>query len=215
MQIVAILGSPRRGGNSEILLQRFLRFAPEKLQLKLIIPSELDIRFCRGCRFCESFGHCVLKDGMQEVVDWLVRAQIVVVSTPVFFYGIPASFKALVDRSQVLWARRYFLGEQFSPKKGFLMGVGATRGEKLFDGVRLTTKYFFDAFGCTLDGELFFKGFDKKGSIASCERCLKEVDNAAQSFFGAFRLEMQESLSNLKVDENPDNVNQCGDNRGS
>jgi hypothetical protein len=95
------------------------------------------------------------------------------------------------------------------------MGVGATRGERLFDGVRLTTKYFFDAFGCTLDGELFFRGFDKKGSIASCERCLKEVDDAAQSFFGAFKSEMQESLGNLKVDENSNNVNQRGNNRGS
>lgn len=119
MQIVAILGSPRRGGNSEVLLQRFLSFAPKEVQLKLLIPSELNIRFCRGCRFCEGVGHCVLKDEMQEVVDLLIRTRVVVVSTPVFFYGIPASFKTLVDRSQVLWARRYLLEEQFLPKKAF------------------------------------------------------------------------------------------------
>jgi len=190
LQIVAILGSPRRGGNSEVLLQRFLSFAPKEVQLKLLIPSELNIRFCRGCRFCEGVGHCVLKDEMQEVVDLLIRTRVVVVSTPVFFYGIPASFKTLVDRSQVLWARRYLLEEQFLPKKGFLMAIGATRGERLFGGVKLTIKYFFDAFGCSLNSELFFRGFDKKGSVASCKHCLEKVDNAARSFFNSVSSEM-------------------------
>ena len=189
MQMVAILGSPRRNGNSEVLLRRFLSLAPGRVQLKLLIPSELNIQFCRGCRFCEDVGRCVREDEMQEVVDLLTHAQTVVVSTPVFFYGIPASFKTLIDRSQVLWVRRYLLGEQFSSKKGFLMAVGATRGKQLFGGVESSIRYFFDAFGCSLDGKLFFRGFDKKGSIATCKYCLEKVDSAARSFFNSFSSE--------------------------
>lgn len=75
-------------------------------------------------------------------------------------------------------------------QKGFLMAVGATRGERLFGGVKLTIKYFFDAFGCSLNSELFFRGFDKKGSVASCKHCLEKVDNAAWSFFNSVSSEM-------------------------
>ena len=181
-RIVALMGSPRRGGNSEILLDAFLAQRHEGDPCVKLIPVEMDLGFCRGCRFCERMGHCVLHDEMETVYRVLLEADKVVVSAPVFFYGFPAHFKALIDRTQVLWARRYLFKEPMKPKEGFLLSVGATRGEKLFEGVTLTTKYFFDAFGCHYRGGLFFRGFDAKGSIRECSSCLCEVEEAGKSF---------------------------------
>jgi multimeric flavodoxin WrbA len=134
-RIVALMGSPRRGGNSEILLDAFLAQRHEGDPCVKLIPVEMDLGFCRGCRFCERMGHCVLHDEMETVYRVLLEADKVVVSAPVFFYGFPAHFKALIDRTQVLWARRYLFKEPMKPKEGFLLSVGATRGEKLFEGV--------------------------------------------------------------------------------
>lgn len=182
MRVVAIMGSPRRGGNSELLLQAFLAHSQHGISLEMLVPVEMNISCCRGCRFCEQMGYCVIRDDMEKVFPLLLEADKVVVSAPVFFYGFPAHLKALIDRTQPLWVRRYLLKEPMKPKKGFLLSVGATKGEKLFEGLILTVRYFFDAFGCSYQGGLFFRGFDAKGSIRECPSCLEEAKEAGVSF---------------------------------
>lgn len=179
---MAILGSPRRGGNSDLMLDAFLSLRDPLHSLEWIVPSQLHLGFCQGCRFCEAMGRCILRDDMDEVGEKLLEADKVVVSSPVFFYGFPASLKALVDRTQVFWSRKYKKGEKFKFKEGFLLAVGATKGEKLFEGVVLTTKYFFDAWGCEYKGGLFFRGFDQKGAIGKCSECLEEIKEAGKNF---------------------------------
>ncbi|HSV32402.1 MAG TPA: flavodoxin family protein [Atribacteraceae bacterium] len=183
MNIFAIMGSPRRGGNTEVMLDTFLAEAGEGFQLTLVIPSELRIHSCRGCRVCERTGECVIDDDMERVAGDILGADRIVVATPVFFYGLPASLKTLVDRTQFLWSRKYFLKQDYPPKKGFLLSVGATGGKKLFAGVILTTRYFFDSFNCAYTGELVFRGFDRKGEIAGCASCLLDIRQAAKTFF--------------------------------
>lgn len=180
MRIVGIRGSPRRGGNSDVLLSWFLSCSGTH-DVEVLTPSQLSIHFCQGCRYCEGTGRCVIDDDMTWILPVLLEADRVVVSTPVFFYGLPASLKALVDRMQVLWARRYVLGERMKSKDGFLLAVGATKGKRLFEGVTLTIRYFFDAFGCTYRGGLFFRGFDAP-SIGACEACAREVRTRGESF---------------------------------
>lgn len=120
---------------------------------------------------------------MDGVSAKLLAADCVVVSTPVFFYGLPASLKALVDRVQPLWARRYIRGETVGKRRGFLLAVGATRGERLFEGIILTVQYFFDAFGCTYEGGLFLRGFDDPGSVETCLVCRDEIAATGRDFF--------------------------------
>lgn len=181
MKILGIRGSPRRGGNSDILLEWFLS-SLEFRDVEILTPSQLHVQFCQGCRYCEGNGQCVIEDDMAVVVDRLLEADKVVVSTPVFFYGLPASLKALVDRTQVLWARRYLLKEAMKPKDGFLLAVGATKGERLFEGTVLSIRYFFDAFGCSYTGGLFFRGFDVPGAVRGCTTCEEEVKASGQLF---------------------------------
>ena len=182
MNIVAIYGSPRRGGNSDSMLDVFLAERDSDDTLIKIIPSELNFSHCHGCRFCEKTGHCAINDEMNGVAETLLQADRVVIGAPIFFYSFPAPLKALIDRSQVLWSRKYFLKEEMKPKKGFLLAVGATKGQKLFEGVVLTTRFFFDGFGCEYQGELVFRGFDKKGDILNCLECIEEIHQAACIF---------------------------------
>lgn len=183
MNILSIMGSPRRGGNSEVVLKAFLSEIHEEDQSKILFPASLQIHHCQGCRSCEKTGECVIDDDMNQVAEEILTADCLILAAPVFFYGFPASLKSLIDRTQFLWSRKYFLKQEFPPKKGFFLSVGATQGKKLFDGVVLTTRYFFDSFSCEYTGELVFRGFDQKGVIAHSSQCLSEISQAAASFF--------------------------------
>jgi len=183
MNVVALYGSPRRDGNSDSMLDVFLAERNSDDTLIKIIPSELNFSHCRGCRLCEKTGVCAINDEMNGVAETLLQADRVVIGAPIFFYSFPASLKALIDRSQVLWSRKYLLKEEMKLKKGFLLAVGATRGKKLFEGVILTTRFFFDGFNCEYQGEVVFRGFDKKAEISNCLLCLDEIRGAAQRFF--------------------------------
>jgi len=162
VNIVAIYGSPRRDGNSDVMLDVFLSQLNSQNTILKIIPSEMDLSQCRGCRACEKTGVCVIDDEMKTASEILLQADRVIISTPIFFYGFPSALKALIDRTQVLWSRKYLLKKKMKPKKGFLLAVGATRGKKLFDGVILTTRFFFDGFNCEYQGDIVFRGFDKR-----------------------------------------------------
>jgi protein-tyrosine-phosphatase len=106
---------------------------------------------------------------MREMNYLLRKADVVVLATPIFFYGPSAQLKALIDRSQALWARRYILKLQ-DPKspfrRGFLLAIGATKGKELFTGTSLTAKYFFDAIGARYDGFLGYRQMEALGAIA-------------------------------------------------
>ena len=119
---------------------------------------------------------------MQEIYPLLWQADTVVMATPVFFYGPPAQMKALIDRCQTLWSRRYVYhltdpGRRW--RQGFLLSLGATRGKKLFDGVALTAKYFFDAIGAGFVGSLTYRQIEEPGDIVKHPTALTEVRERA------------------------------------
>jgi len=181
--VLAIMGSPRRGGNTETLLEAFLeRARKDGVEVKRVIVAEEKIGPCLGCRHCEKEGKCKISDGMGRIYSLLRQADLAVLATPVFFYGMPAHTKALVDRAQALWARRYVMGIK-DPKapwrKGILLAVGATKGKNLFSGLELTARYFFDAVGASFEGTLGFREVDKPRDIESHPTALDEARELA------------------------------------
>ena len=97
--VLGFAGSPRRGGNSEILLDRVLEGAASKgATVEKIAVSALKISPCRNCQGCASTGRCVVQDDMQLVYPKLCRAERIVVSSPIFFGTVSAQMKALIDR---------------------------------------------------------------------------------------------------------------------
>jgi multimeric flavodoxin WrbA len=103
---------------------------------------------------------------MTALYDKLLAADAVIVATPIFFYTVSPQLLAFISRCQAFWARKYVLKNLDIPvKRGAFIAVGATRGEKLFDGPKLTAKYFFNAINAEYKEELLLRGVDKKAEI--------------------------------------------------
>ena len=190
MLVLGLQGSPRVKGNTSILLSAFLTEA-ERLgaRTEYIDVARRNISPCLECGVCEQKGFCLIDDDMQEVYPLLRHADLIVMATPVFFYGATAQLKALIDRSQALWSRRYVLGLKDPGRewrRGFSLSVGATKGKNLFEGVNLTAKYFFDAVGASFDGGLGFKQIEGPGDITKHPTALEDAKERARTLVAPF-----------------------------
>lgn len=100
MRVLAISASPRKGGNSDVLCDRFLQGAAEAgHETEKIRLTEKRIAPCAACYACGKDGHaCVQKDDMSEILQKLIDADVIVLSTPVYFYSVAAQMKTMIDR---------------------------------------------------------------------------------------------------------------------
>lgn len=98
--VLIISASPRKGGNSDTLCDRFALGAKEAGNNveKIFLPSK-NIGYCRGCGVCNTTHKCVQSDDMGEILDKMVNADVIVLATPVYFYSLDAQMKTLIDRT--------------------------------------------------------------------------------------------------------------------
>ncbi len=191
MKVLGIFGSPRRGGNTELLLEEALRGAEkEGAETERLYISEIAITPCKECHGCDRTGSCVILDDMQKIYPKLLGADVVILASPIFFYGVTAWTKALIDRSQSLWSKKYLLkdpslGKEGKKRKGFFISVGATKGKKVFDGAILTVKYFFDVLNADYVGELLFRGVEAKEDILKQPEALRQAYEAGRELVSA------------------------------
>jgi len=190
VNVLALFCSSRRGGNTDLLLEEFLRGCESAgATAERFFVSKIQMTGCRACGGCDETGRCVVEDGMAEVYAALERSSRVVLASPIYFYSVPAQAKAVIDRSQAFWARKYLMNEPGAQgvrppaaRKGFFIAVGATRGKRIFEGVCLTVRYFFDAVDATYEGDLLYRGFDAKADIRSHPTALQECFDAGRQF---------------------------------
>ena len=183
MRILGIMGSPRLGGNTDLLLDAALNGAQSQgAEVEKLVIDKLNISPCREHYGCLEDGHCVIRDDMDALYPKLLAADGIVVASPMFFYGITAQLKALIDRCQALWARKHVLKQSWpgAGRKGAFIAVGATKGEKLFDGSIATVRYFFKTIGVEYAEELLIRGVDQKGDIQQHPSALKDAFELGQ-----------------------------------
>jgi multimeric flavodoxin WrbA len=166
--VLGIAGSPRRHGNSERLLDACLDgvvTAGGRAE-KLVVVEE-GIGPCLGCNACSLTGACVLEDGMRDVYPRLDAAEAVVVASPVFFATVPAVLKALYDRCQPYWARRYVLHLPSPPKRpGALLLAGGGGDPFGTDAAVVTTRSVFAVLGLRYAAELVLGDVDSPTDAA-------------------------------------------------
>jgi multimeric flavodoxin WrbA len=183
MKVLGIYGSPRKGGNSDQLLDKALEGARAAgAETKAVYARDLKMSGCLECGGCDKTGKCVVKDDMQTVYPLLEEADLIFLASPIFFYGITAQAKALIDRSQALWSKRMLEKtpeerKSYDNGRGYLIAVGATRGKNLFEGAQLTAQYFFDALDMSYDGGIFFRSLEKKTAAQKTPETLQEAYN--------------------------------------
>jgi len=181
MKVLGIFGSPRKGGNTDLLLEEALKGAEQEgAEVERLRLTDFAVTPCTECHGCDQTGECVIPDDMQKIYPKLLEADIILLASPIFFYGVTAWAKALIDRSQVFWTRKYLLkdsslGKEGKKRKGFFISVGATKGKKVFEGSILTVKYFFDVLNAEYGGELVFKEVEGKGDILKHPEALQQA----------------------------------------
>ena len=186
MKVIGIAGSPRRGGNTDLLLGEVLRGAASRgAEVKTIVLNDLNITPCQHCDACLEKGKCRIEDDMQMVYRELEAADRIVLASPLHFMSVTAQAKAMIDRCQSLWARKYVLkqpplGSEPGKKKGLFISVGGRRVANLFKPVLATVKALFNTLDITYAGGLLFPGVDEKGAIAKNPDALRQAFLAGQ-----------------------------------
>lgn len=168
VKVIGLMGSPRIGGNSDALLDAALSGAREAGgTIEKIIIEKLDLRGCRECDSCMNTGNCRFHDDMELIYDLIDQLDVMIISCPVFFSGVPGQLKMMIDRCQCIWARKFIKGEKVGggrKRVGGIMLVGG-RERSNFEGLILTLKTFFLTINVELAAQLVFAGIDKKGAI--------------------------------------------------
>ncbi len=102
-KVLVISGSPRKG-NSDALCDRFCQGAKEVgHDVEKIRPIEKKLHYCTGCYACKKTGKCVHQDDMGEILQKIIEADVLVLSSPVYFYAVCAPLKTLIDRCVARW----------------------------------------------------------------------------------------------------------------
>ncbi len=175
IKVLAFAGSPRRGGNSETLLDWVLAAMAKEpgVIIEKVALTEANIAPCRGCNACQKLNKCVQRDGMDLCHDKIIAADVIVLAAPIFCMGIAAQAKTLIDRAQVFTSRKYVLKLPVVPleRKGKRLGVFlSTAGQNwsyVFDAAVPSVKCFYNVIEVK-DRDvsyLMINNVDEKGAI--------------------------------------------------
>lgn len=182
LKVLAIEGSPRKGGNSDLLLDNFLKGAEEAgCKVEKVNICALKIAPCDEGNSCHRTGKCRIRDHMQGLYEKLLEADVLCISTPTFFMGVPAQLKCAIDRCQALWAKRFVLKEELrsdnKERSGYLIATAGLDKDEAFIGTKKTIQALFYVLGFRYKGELLLSGVDKKGDVEKKEGALRDAYN--------------------------------------
>jgi multimeric flavodoxin WrbA len=178
VKVVGISSSPRRHGNSEILLDRALEGAVSAgADVEKIVVNELEFKTCQECGECSKNGVCVILDGMESVYKKMDSADAVIVSSPMFFSSVTAQAKMMIDRFQCAWVAKYILKScvRAKKRKGIFIGVAGSYRKGSFENARSIIKAFFATLDIEYTGELFCGGIEKMKDIDQDEKVLNRA----------------------------------------
>lgn len=183
MKLVALSGSPRKGGNTDILLEKALETAREReISVQKIVLNDLSIRPCQECGGCLKTGSCVIQDDMAVVYNAIDAADIIIVASPIFFGNVSAQTKIMIDRMQCRWANKYVLKRE-SPKRsrrGAFISCGAIKTDKYFKCAKTVVGIFFHVQDIEYKEDVFVQGVDAKEEILKYQDALGSVSKMTE-----------------------------------
>ncbi len=167
--MLAIMASPRKGGNTELLFNEFCRGVEDAGEtVDKIFLRDYTIKPCVEIYGCLKTGRCVIKgDDFDALYDKLETCSALMVASPVFFYNFPAPFKALIDRCQAFYVRKFMRNDPIpGTRLAYLLGVGGCKKhEDVFTGMKLTMNNWLDCLSMKLQDSLLYGEIDAKGDM--------------------------------------------------
>jgi len=185
MKVIAFLGSPRKEGNTELLLREAIRGAEESGADLQVFPLNLmDFSPCQNCGGCDETGVCVFEDDMARIYDAIRGADRIILASPIFFFALSAQSKTMIDRCQCFWCEKYLLKKPIPAgthgRKGLLLLVGGMKKEIGVQCAEATAKAFFRTVSVPEHKTLSYLGIDAKGAIRKHPTALKEAYEAGR-----------------------------------
>ncbi len=183
MKTIAFLGSPRKDGNTELLLNEVIRGVEVSGgDVRTFNLNLMNIRPCQDCGGCEKTGECILDDEMNDIYPEIRAADRIILASPIFFFGLSAQSKILVDRCQSFWCEKYLLKKTIAGgpfgRKGLLVLVGGMKKEIGVECGDATAKAFFRTISVKEHRVISFLGIDAKGAIREHPTALREAYEA-------------------------------------
>lgn len=160
-KIVVLLGSVRKEGNTDLLVQAFARGAEKNHEVEVISVADHKVNPCIGCNSCftNEKHECFQKDDMTKIYESLKTADTLVIASPVYFYGISAQLKAVIDRLHNPMRNDLHI------KNMALMLVGAATLPELFDSILSQYQLCLKFFQLQDLGSVLVRGVKDKGDI--------------------------------------------------
>ncbi|MBI5407857.1 MAG: flavodoxin family protein [Nitrospirae bacterium] len=183
MKVIAFNGSPRKGGNTELLLKEAVKAIEQAgSTVQTFVLNSMNIEPCQDCGGCDETGACIIRDDMDQIYDAIRTADRIILASPIFFFSLSAQAKAMVDRCQSFWCEKYLLkrpikGGAFG-RKGLLLLVGGMKKELGAQCSEECAKAFFRTVSVPEHGTLCYLDVDKKGDILNHPTALKEAFEA-------------------------------------
>jgi multimeric flavodoxin WrbA len=160
-KVLVLSASPRKGGNSDLLCDQFVRGAAEAgHQAEKIFLRDKRINYCTGCGTCQSTGGtCVQKDDMAEVLDKMITSDVIVMATPVYFYTMNGQIKTLIDRTYARYTK-------INNKEMYFIMTAAVTGKDLLERTLEGFRGFTSCLsGAKEKGVIYGTGAWNKGDI--------------------------------------------------
>ena len=176
MNILILSGSPRKGGNTDLLVEAFVKGASQKHHVELVSVRDYKVNPCMGCNACfRNEQHtCAQKDDMPLVYEKMSQANMLVIASPVYFYGLSAQLKAVIDRCHNP------IRDTFHIKKMAILLVGAATLPELFGSILTQYQLCLNFFKQEDAGRVLVRGVKDKGDIKNTN-ALNEAFKLAQS----------------------------------
>ncbi|MBI5056699.1 MAG: flavodoxin family protein [Nitrospirae bacterium] len=190
MKIIAFNGSPRKGGNTELLLNEAVKGIEQAGRaVQIFNLNSINISPCQDCGGCEDSGTCIIRDEMDQVHDAIRAADRIILASPVFFFALSAQAKIMIDRCQSFWCEKYLLKRPIQSgefgRKGLLLLVGGMKKEIGIQCAEACAMAFFRTVNVPEHSTLHFLGIDKKGEILHHPTALTEAYEAGKKLVSA------------------------------
>lgn len=173
-KVLVLAGSPRKGGNSDLLCDEFIRGAREAgCSAEKVYIQNLKIGACRACYGCRGTGSCVQKDDMAGLLDKMIAADVIVLATPVYFYSMDGQMKTMIDRTLPRYTE--------IKNKDFYFIATAAAGAGAMERTADALRGFTDCLpGATVRGVIYGSGVYQKGEVRGTD-AFSQAFKAGQS----------------------------------
>lgn len=164
MKILVITGSPRKNGNSNTLADNFIKGAQEAGHNVVRFDSAFkNVHPCIACNKCGMNGQCVFKDDFEFIRDNIVDADAVIFATPMYYFGISAQIKAVIDRFYAI------NGQIHTPKKSALIMTYADTSSKEAQPIISHYETLLNYLGWSDSGKIIASGVWTEGDVNNTE----------------------------------------------